>query len=34
MRELIRHYDKTPFKFDGTIEQVNVKYIPQPARRH
>ena len=26
------YYDKAPFKFNGTIEQVHVKYIPQPTK--
>ncbi len=26
------YHKKVPFKFNGTIDKVNVKYIPQPAR--
>jgi arylsulfatase A-like enzyme len=26
------YHKKTPFKFNGTIEKVNVKYIPQPTK--
>jgi hypothetical protein len=25
------HHKKVPFKFNGTIGKVNVKYIPQPT---
>jgi hypothetical protein len=26
------YYKKAPFKFNGTINKVNVKYIPQPTK--
>jgi arylsulfatase len=26
------HREKAPFKFNGTINNVNVKYIPQPTK--
>jgi hypothetical protein len=26
------YHKKGPFKFNGTIDKVNVKYIPQPAK--
>ncbi len=26
------YYDKAPFKFNGKISNMHVKYIPQPTR--